>query len=33
MGWQHYRGKQAKAHIDSSFLKSENEEGKVKFMF
>ena len=33
MGWQHYRGKQAKAHIGSSFLKSENEEGKVKLCF
>ena len=33
MGWQHYRGKQATAHIGSSFLNSENEEGKVKLCF
>ena len=33
MGWQHYRGKQTKAHIGNSFLNSENEEGKVKLCF
>ena len=33
MGWQHHRGKQAKAPIGSSFLNSENEEGKVKLCF
>ena len=33
MGSQHYRGKQAKAHIGSSFLNSENKEGKVKLCF
>ena len=30
MGWQLYRGKQAKAPVDCSFLDSENEWEKVK---
>ena len=33
MGWQHYRGKQAKALVSCSFLDSENEGGIVKLCF
>ena len=33
MGWQLYRGKQAKAPAGCSFLDSENEWKKVKLCF
>ena len=33
MGWQLYRGKQAKAPAGCSFLDSENEWEKVKLCF
>ena len=33
MGWQHYRGKQAKTLISCSFLDNENDGGKVKSCF
>ena len=33
MGWQYYRGKQAKALVGYSFLDNENEGKKIKSCF